>query len=120
MKRWSSLRRTEAPIPVPLMTLPSGNRRFASPSPRRRLELRAHRLGAGGDRLDDIVIAGAAADIALELLADGVVVEVVTFAADHIDRGHDHAWRAVAALQTVVLAKRLLHRMQLRLRRRQP
>src|SRR5208337_4111283 len=36
-----------------------------------------HRLGAGGDRLDDIVIAGAAAQVALELLADGAVVEVV-------------------------------------------
>ena len=29
-----------------------------------------------------------------------------------IDRRHDHAGRAVAALQAVMLAERLLHRMQ--------
>src|SRR5690349_14348237 len=61
-----------------------------------------HRLCAGGDRLDDVVVAGAAAEVALELLADGVVVEIVTLAVDHIDRGHDHAGRAEAALQTVI------------------
>ena len=33
-------------------------------------------------------------------------------AAHDIERGHDHAWRAEAALQAVVLAESLLHRMQ--------
>ena len=33
---------------------------------------------------------------------------------DQIDRGHDHAGRAEAALQAVMLAERLLHRMQRR------
>src|SRR6202044_448945 len=101
MKRWSSLRRTEAPIPVALMALPSGNslsetacRCLGVPSlfgGLRRTRAAAHGLGAGGDRLDDVVVAGAAADIALELLADGVIVEIVALAAHDIDRGHDHA-----------------------------
>src|ERR1700688_867025 len=105
MKRWSSLRRTEAPIPVPLMALPSGNSlsgtaRRCPDVPSlfgglRRARAAADRLCAGDDRFDDVVVAGAAADIALELLADGVVVEVVTLAADHIDCGHDHARRAI-------------------------
>src|SRR5580698_4025531 len=72
----------------------------------------AHGAGAGSDRLDDVVIAGAAANVALELLADGVVVKVVALAAHHVDRGQDHAGRAIAALQAVVLAERLLHRVQ--------
>ena len=67
----------------------------------------------GADRLDDVVVAGAAADIALELLADRVLVEVVALAIDDVDRRHDHARRAEAALQAVMLAERLLHRMQL-------
>src|SRR5580700_1194912 len=130
MKRWSSLRRTEAPIPVALMALPSGNslsgtahRCPDAPSlfgGFRCARAAAHGLGPGGDRFDDVVVAGAAADVAFELLADGVIVEIVALAAYDIDRGHDHARGAVAALQAVVLAERLLHRMQLRLRRGQP
>src|ERR1700688_2348406 len=130
MKRWSSLRRTEAPIPVALMALRSGNSlsgtaRRCPNGPSlfgglRRARAAAHGLGPGGDRFDDVVVAGAAADVAFELLADGVIVEIVALAAHDIDRGHDHAWRAIAALQTVVLAERLLHRMQLRLRRGEP
>src|SRR5688500_6101040 len=71
-----------------------------------------HRLGAGGDCLDDIVVAGAAAEIALELMADRRVVEVVALAINHVDRGHDHARGAVAALQSMMLPERLLHGMQ--------
>ena len=41
-------------------------------------------------------------------------LRVVALAVHHIDRGHDHAGRAEAALQAVMLAKRLLHRMQRR------
>src|SRR5216684_5549557 len=73
-----------------------------------------HRLGARRDRLDDVLVAGAAAEIAFELLADGVVAEVVALALDDVDRGHDHAGGAEAALQTVMLAERFLHRMQRR------
>ena len=42
-----------------------------------------------------------------------LLVEVVALATHDIEeRRHDHAGRAVAALQTVVLAERLLHRVQ--------
>src|SRR6266566_2103188 len=73
-----------------------------------------HRLGAGGDRLDDVLVAGAAAEIAFELFADGVLGEVMALAVDQIDGGHDHAGRTEAALQAMVLAEGLLHRMQRR------
>src|SRR5215469_11770086 len=101
MKRWSSLRRTAAPIPVALMAAPPVVTLTSLPCSA--LSCSAHGLGAGRDRFDDVVIAGAAADVAFELLADGVVVEVVTLAPDHVDRSHDHARCAVAALQAVVL-----------------
>ena len=122
MKRWSSLRRTGAPIPV--RTHGSLLRRFfargrfvpvdgfAIRRPSASRAAAAHGARAGGDRLDDVVIAGAAADIAFELLADGAVVEIVALAAHDIDRGHDHAGRAIAALQPVIFAERFLHRMQ--------
>src|ERR1700759_474719 len=73
-----------------------------------------HRLGACRDRLNDILIAGAAAEIAFEFFPDGVVGEIMPLAVDDIDRGHDHARRAEPALQTMMLAKCLLHRMQRR------
>src|SRR5450432_3205784 len=71
-----------------------------------------HRLGARRDRQNDVLVAGAAAEIAFELFADGVIAEIVSFAVDHIDRGHDHAGGAETALQAVMLSERLLHRMQ--------
>src|SRR5262245_39404131 len=73
----------------------------------------SHGARAGGDRLDDVVVAGAAAEIAVELVADRFLVELVPLAAHDIERRHDHAGGAEAALQAMVLAKRLLHRMQL-------
>src|SRR3954470_15607162 len=73
-----------------------------------------HRLGAGGDRGNDVLVAGAAAQIAFQLFANDVVGEVVALAMDQIDRGHDHAGSAEAALQAVMLAKSFLHRMQRR------
>src|SRR5712692_4325368 len=73
-----------------------------------------HRLGARRDRLDDVLVADAAAEIAFELFADGVVAEIMALAVNHVDRGHDHAGGAEATLQPVMLAKRLLHRMQRR------
>src|SRR5579863_2700389 len=100
MKRWSSLRRTGAPIPVALMAVSSGGFLLGRSFPltalllgglRRRDHRGGHGARSGGDRLDDIVIAGAAADIAFQLLADGAVVEIAALAAHEIDRGHDHA-----------------------------
>jgi hypothetical protein len=75
---------------------------------------------AGRDRLHDVLVAGAAAEIAFELLADRMVGQVVTPAVDDIDRGHDHAGGTEAALQAVMLAKRFLHRMQWTAVDRQP
>src|SRR5438270_2793512 len=108
MKRMSSLRLTEAPRPVALM--------FLSPLIRillGGLGVSAHLARALRDRLDDVVVAGAAADIAFELVADRRLVELIALAIDHVDGGHDHARRAIATLQAVVVLERLLHRMQL-------
>src|SRR5215813_11173929 len=114
MKRWSSLRRTAAPTPVALMAPLLGRRRpLLSPAV-------AHSLGAGRDRLHDVVVAGAAADVAFELMADGLLIELVALAVHDVDRRHDHARRAVAALQPMMLAERFLHRMQRPVLLRQP
>src|SRR5262249_15491535 len=78
-----------------------------------------HGLGPGRNRFDDVVIAGAAAEIAFELVTDGGIVEVVALAVHHVDRGHDHAGGAIAALQPMMLAERLLHRMQRTVRLRE-
>src|SRR5947207_15633061 len=107
----SSLRRTAAPIPVALMASPPSGcvdvLRSASSGQS------SHRLRARRDRLHDVVVAGAAADVAFELVADRRIVEVVSLAVHHIDRGHDHPGRAEAALQAMIFAKRFLHRVQL-------
>src|ERR671920_494434 len=92
MKRRSSLRRTDAPIPSVAMA--------STP----------HLGGRRADRLDDVVVAGAAAEIALEPLAD-FLFRGIRIALHEIDRAHDHAGRAKAALQAVVLAERRLHRV---------
>jgi len=60
------------------------------------------------DRRHDVHVAGTAADIALEFMPDGLAVHHA-LAADHIDRGHDHARGAEAALQAVVVAEGFLH-----------
>src|ERR1700751_3982231 len=127
MKRLSSLRTTLAPIPsIPMLILPPGVS-FAAAS------LEARRSGSmnerqawlfGGlrhlharccvqHRLDNVVVAGAAADIAFKLMAHGRFIELAAIAVDDVDRGHDHARRAEAALQAMIVAERRLHRMQL-------
>src|SRR6185437_575328 len=127
IKRRSSLRTTLAPMPsTPISLLPTGVSDPPIPSNAavswfsrdctQRLFGRLRDLHAPGGiqhRLDDVVIAGAAADIAFELLPDGGLVELATMALDDIDRRHDHARGAVAALQAVIVAERRLHRMQL-------
>ena len=90
-----------------------GRRPAARSCPKRPCAPPGHRLRGGEDRLDDVVVAGAAADIAFELGAHGRLVEPVRMAADHVVGGHDHARRAEAALQAVMLLEGRLHRMQL-------
>src|SRR5476649_179641 len=101
IKRRSSLRRTAAPIPVALMAVLLET--FSSTS--RTL----HGARAGSNRLDDVVIAGAAAEIAVEFMTDGFFIQFIALAPDHVDRGHHHARRAKSALQPVVLAEGFLH-----------
>src|ERR1700685_3069646 len=72
-----------------------------------------HAAGGVEYRFDDVVIAGAAADIALKLLAQRHLIEVRSMAFDDIDRRDDHARRTVTPLQSVIVAKSGLHRMQL-------
>ena len=64
-------------------------------------------------RFDDIVVAGAAADAAFQLVADGCLVQLVAVAVHDIDRRHDHAWSATAALRAKIAAEGGLHRVQL-------
>src|SRR5665213_4581312 len=117
MNRKSSLRRTAAPMPVPLFSVIGGILPFSFLSSCWRLA--RHRLRTCFDCLDDVVIARAAADIAVELFADGMFVETVAVATNDIERRHDHAGRAVAALQAMMFAEGFLHRMQLAARFRQ-
>ena len=60
---------------------------------------------------DDVLVAGAAAEVALDALAD-LVVGRVRVVVHQVDRGHDHPGRAEAALQAVHLVEGLLHRVQ--------
>src|SRR4029450_13750844 len=70
-----------------------------------------HRLGAGGDRLNDIVIAGATADVALEFFTDRCLIRLAPSTHD-IKCHHHHARGAVAALKAVILTKSRLHRVE--------
>src|SRR5882757_9766593 len=131
MKRLSSLRTTRAPTPsTPIFCPPLPERFPPFPSKSAALEIGSlewidlvesrlfrrlcnlHAPGGIQHRLDDVVIAGAAADVALEFLPHGGLVEAAAMARHDVDRGHDHARRAIAALQAMIVAERGLHRMQ--------
>src|SRR5947207_14174812 len=60
--------------------------------------------------LDDVVVAGAAAEVALEPAAD-LLLAGVRVLLEKADRRHDHPGRAEAALQGVEFAERVLHRV---------
>ncbi|KAG1649237.1 hypothetical protein GQR58_029200 [Nymphon striatum] len=62
------------------------------------------------DGLHDVVVAGAAAQVAFEAFADlGLGWVRVLF--QERRRRHDHAWRAVSTLQSVALLEGFLHRV---------
>ena len=65
---------------------------------------------------DDVLIAGATAEIAVERVAD-LLVARVRAAVEQIDRRHDHARCAEAALKPVLLPETFLDRMELPVRR---
>ncbi len=78
----------------------------------RRAVAAAHALGGERDRLDDLGVAGAAADVAGDRL-DDLGARRSGIAREQRVRGQDHRRRAVAALHAVRLAERILHGREL-------
>src|SRR6266436_2675367 len=74
--------------------------------------LRGHVLGRPLDRLHDVVIAGAPAEIAFQLMPDQLL-RGLRIPLEHLVHGHDHAGGAEPALQPVLLPKPHLDRVQL-------
>src|SRR6266436_1170771 len=101
MKRGSSRRLTLAPSSLAVA--------IAAPL------LPRHLLGGVLDGFDDIVIARAPAEIALELVPD-LLLGRLRIALDHLRGGHDHARRAEAALQAMLFPEAVLDRMELAVR----
>ncbi len=71
-----------------------------------------HDRPRGSDGFDNVMIAGAAADIAFQTIADLLFGEAFGVRFDQIDRAHHHAGGAKAALQAVMFAEHFLHRVQ--------
>ena len=63
-------------------------------------------------RFDDILVAGAATQIALQFFACRSGIKTIGMPFQNIDRGHDHAGCTETALQTVLISEGLLHGMQ--------
>jgi hypothetical protein len=82
---------------------------YRGPSPRLRVVVR--RLSHRGDGIDDPLVAGATADVARHLLPDGLPAGCGV-GVEQMQGAHEHARRAEAALQAVVLDERLLQRVQ--------
>src|SRR5262245_64086596 len=69
-------------------------------------------LRDGRDGLHDVVVTGAAAEVALEAVAD-VLLGRPRVLVQEADRRHDHPGRAEAALEPVILLEGRLHRVHL-------
>src|SRR2546425_8604777 len=74
--------------------------------------LPGHVLGGPLDRLDDVVVARAPTEVALELVTDQLLGRL-GIALEHLVDRHDHAGRAEAALEPVLLPEPLLDRVEL-------
>src|SRR5438445_5574601 len=74
--------------------------------------LRGHVLGRPLDRLDDVVVARAPAQVTLQLVPDQLL-RWLGVALEHLVDRHDHAWRAEPALEPMLLPESLLNRVQL-------
>src|SRR5713226_3163160 len=72
----------------------------------------AHRGGRGLDRFDDVHVARAATEVALEALSN-LVIGRTRVLRQQIGGRHDHPGRAVAALEAMLVPERLLQRMEL-------
>src|SRR6476469_7325873 len=109
--RRSSLRRRSRPISwvcgVFSVVVISGTPARDGLGRLRRGRARLHLLSGVLHRTDDVLVSGAAAQVALDALAD-LLLGGVRVVAEEVDRLHDHARRAVAALQGVVVVERLL------------
>src|SRR6476661_3541071 len=68
-------------------------------------------LGRVADRRDDVLVAGTAAEVALDGMPD-LVVGRIRVVLEQVDRGHDHAGGAEPALEAVLLPERGLHGVQ--------
>src|SRR6266581_3054515 len=102
--------------PWPVISSASSLRSIGAPIPRSaRSSVRAisaHlRSGGGLDRRDDVLIPGAAAEVALEAFAD-LPLRRVRITLEDGRRGDDHPGRAEAALERVMLVERLLQGME--------
>src|SRR5438093_4305625 len=73
---------------------------------------RRHLLGSPLDGLDDVVVAGAAAEVAFQPVAD-LGLRRPRRALEELGGRHDHARRAEPALQAVLFPEAFLDRMQL-------
>src|SRR3989304_4974651 len=69
-----------------------------------------HRGGGLAGGSDDVLVAGAAADVALDGVPDRLIGGV-RLAGEKVGGGHQHARRAEPALETVLLPECLLERM---------
>src|SRR5437762_5383823 len=108
MNRGSSRRLIAAPNTSTAISIASPSARRAG---HRRGRGAAHRLGGLADGGDDVLIAGAAADVAFDRVTD-LLVGGIWRSRQEVYRDHDHARRAEPALQAVVLPEGGLHGMQ--------
>jgi hypothetical protein len=77
-----------------------------------RCRLISHLAGGVLNRFDDVLVAGAAAQIPFEPVAN-LVHAGIGIPIEYLRGGHDHSRRAVTALQTVLLPESFLHGMQI-------
>ncbi len=89
-----------------------GSSRLRIPEPNIRVLNSTSASGCVQDRLDDLLIAGATAEIPFQTVPDLLFGRLGILLQQRNGR-HDHSGRAVAALQSVFLPKGILHRMQL-------
>src|ERR1700740_66519 len=108
MKRGSSLRFIECPMPETSADVRGAMAR----SPRDLCRVRPQLGGGVAHRLDDVHVAGAAAEVARDRLPDLRLAGMGVRLQQRIT-GHQHARRAVAALQAVLLPEAFLDGMEL-------
>src|SRR5947208_14014093 len=89
-----------------------GSSRRLMPEPKRvAMSLLLARAGRGLNRGDDVLVTGAAAEIAFERVAD-LRLRGLGLLGEEIRRRHDHARGTEAAVQPMLIPERLLQRLQ--------